>query len=119
MSSQSIEQSPTTDAQRRGHMAALSVAEQIVSISPVAPTHVRATCRDYAADKPSVDVYFHRSAGGVEELAEVLGADVTTRPNGDEDPRPFTSMVTVMAGVSVQAWTLGDESTVAVVAVAR
>lgn len=119
MSTQSIEQPPTAEAQRRGHMAALSVAQQIITISPIVPNHVKATCEDFAADEPSVDVYFHRCPSAVEQLAEVLGAEVTTKPSSEEDPQPFTSMVAVMAGVPVQAWTLGTVNTVAAAAVSR
>ncbi|GGP55515.1 hypothetical protein [Streptomyces abikoensis] len=109
MSTDRIEQSsPADEMQRRGHMAALSVAERIVSISPIVPTNVRAYCAHFAPGEPSVDVYFHRCAEGVEELAKALDGKVTTRPNSESDMRLFVVAELSLAGVPIQAWSLVD-----------
>ncbi|MEE4598282.1 hypothetical protein V2J94_41675 [Streptomyces sp. DSM 41524] len=101
------EHQPAADeTQRRGHMAALAVAEQIVTISPIVPTGVTVTCSAGAPDRPRVEAHFYHSPEGVEQLAEVLGATVTTRPHQQSDPRPFTSAELVVSGVPVLAWSL-------------
>ncbi len=94
------------DAQRRGHMAALSVAEQIVSTSPLPPTDVRTSCPTFAAGEPSVDVYFHQCAAGVEMLAKELGGTAITRPHSELDPRPYVSAQLAVSGIPVRAWSL-------------
>ncbi|WP_367139774.1 MULTISPECIES: hypothetical protein [Streptomyces] len=107
MSSQSIEQPPTAEVQRRGHLAALAVAEHLLSISPIMPTDVTTKCAPYEIDKPSLDLHFHKSPEGVRALASVLGAEVTAAPHSESDHRLFTSMETVVSGVPVRAWALG------------
>ncbi|MFH8753001.1 hypothetical protein ACH4GK_17600 [Streptomyces rimosus] len=96
------------EAQRRGHTAALAVGEQILMLSPVVPTTITAHCTKQAAAEPSVEVYFHQSAEGVEALAQALGTAATTKPFRPADPRPYMEMDTVVAGVPVSAWALLD-----------
>lgn len=101
------EHPPTTDeTQRRGHMAALAVAERIVAVSPIVPTGVTIKCSEVTPDRPSVEVHFYRSPEAVQALAEVLGATATTRPHQATDPRPFTSAELMVSGVPVLAWSL-------------
>ncbi|MBP8536125.1 hypothetical protein [Streptomyces sp. MK37H] len=103
------EHQPTADeTQRRGHIAALAVAEQIVTLSPIVPNDVTVTCHLFAPDTPSVDVYFHHSREGVEALAEALGGTVSTRPHRNEDPRPHVSASVVVSSVPVRVWSLLD-----------
>ncbi|MFI7315200.1 hypothetical protein [Streptomyces hygroscopicus] len=109
MSTQITDRPPTAEeTQRRGHMAALAVAEQIVILSPLVPTDVKVTCAAFDNGQPSVNVYFHDSAEGVEQLAEVLGATAGTRPFQKDDPRPYTEAQLMVSGVPVKAWALLD-----------
>lgn len=109
MSAHPIDHPPSADeVQRRGHMAALSVAERIVSISPVSPTEVKVSCPAFAVTEPSVDVHFFGSPNGVRALAEVLGVTATTRPFHESDTRLYVSMSAVLSGVPVLAWALMD-----------
>ncbi|PJN38956.1 hypothetical protein CG747_20640 [Streptomyces sp. CB02959] len=103
-----IRPAAVADAQRRGHMAALSAAEHIVSICPQAPDTVTVTCSPWAPEKPTVRLYFHRSEDGVKALARELTTETTTRPHSDDDPAPYTFVDTIVNGVPVHAWTLGD-----------
>lgn len=96
------------DAQRRGHMAALSAAEHVVSICPQLPDTVTITCTSWASGEPSVRLYFHQSVVGVEALAHELATPAATRPHSDDDPAPYTSLNAVVRGIPVHACTLGD-----------
>ncbi|MGW3570179.1 hypothetical protein ACWDSL_41015 [Streptomyces sp. NPDC000941] len=110
MSTQTTDSPPTSEeTQRHRHMAALAVAQRIVTISPIVPSDVRASCFAFDVDRPSVDVYFHDSPEGVQALAEVLGGTATTRPFREDDPRPYTSAQLVVSGVPVKAWALMDD----------
>ncbi|GCD38032.1 hypothetical protein OEIGOIKO_05842 [Streptomyces chrestomyceticus JCM 4735] len=95
------------DAQRRGHLAALAVAEQIIWTSPVLPSGFAVTCYSFAPT-PEVEFRFSRSAAGVEALARICGVAVSAGPHGDDDPRTYVSMTAVVDEVSVKAWTLLD-----------
>ncbi|WP_275462109.1 hypothetical protein [Streptomyces noursei] len=109
MSTQITDPPATEDAQRRGHLAALAVAVQIVKRSPLLPTDVQTACRSFAPDEPCIRLYFHQSAAGVEQLARALGVEATTEPFRDGDPRPYVSMTATVDGIPVEAWTLlGD-----------
>lgn len=96
------------DAQRRGYMAALSVAEHVASICPQLPDKIEVACHSWASSAPSVRLYFHRSEVGVEALARELAERTTTVPHADDNPAPYTSVDAVVNGVPVHAWTLGD-----------
>ncbi|TMU98054.1 hypothetical protein [Streptomyces sp. DASNCL29] len=103
------ERPPAADeTQRRGHMAALAVAEHIVAISPIVPNDVKVTCDPFAPGAPRVNVYFHNSREGVEALAEALGGTASTRPHSEGDPRPFVSASVVVSSVPVRVWSLLD-----------
>lgn len=107
MSAQPIEAPPTAEeTQRRGHMAALAVAEHIVAVSPVVPTDVNISCSEFAIDRPTIEVHFYNSATAVQALAEVLGGTAATRPHRESDPRPYTEANLVVSGVPVKAWSL-------------
>ncbi|MFJ5675007.1 hypothetical protein [Streptomyces sp. NPDC093097] len=101
------------DAQRRGHLAALSAATLIVMHSPVVPNDITVRCNDFAPDSPQISVFFYESAAGVEQLAQSLGAQATTRPFRDTDPRPYVSMTATLDGIPVEAWTLLGKAEVA------
>ncbi|OKI04960.1 hypothetical protein A6A06_09725 [Streptomyces sp. CB02923] len=108
MSTQITSPPDAAEVQRRGYTAALAVVEQILALSPIVPTTVTVQCAHYAPEEPSVEVYFHQSADGVEALAQTLGATVTTTPFRPRDPRPYVEMNAVVAGLPVRAWALLD-----------
>jgi hypothetical protein len=101
--------SPTAlaDVQRRGYLAALSVAEQVISICPQLPHSVEIDCASFAPNA-AVRLYFHRSEAGVAALARELAVPTSTRPHRDANPAPYTSLNTTVAGIPVEAWTLGE-----------
>ncbi|MEU7154073.1 hypothetical protein AB0B15_39590 [Streptomyces sp. NPDC045456] len=105
MSTQITSPPDAAEAQRRGHMAALAVVEQIISTCPIVPPSASVTCYDFAPEKPRVEVHY-TSAAGMEALAQMLSATVTTTPFGPDDPRPYIEMHSVMAGVPVRAYAL-------------
>ncbi|MFI0915212.1 hypothetical protein [Streptomyces abikoensis] len=116
MSTDRIEQpSPDDETQRSGHMAALSVAEHIVSISPIVPNDVRAHCADFAPDQPSLDVYFHHCVEGVEQLAKALAGQAVAGPFSESDPRLHVEALLSHSGVPIRAWTLLPAGDAAVV----
>ncbi|MEU7597532.1 hypothetical protein AB0B79_31545 [Streptomyces sp. NPDC039022] len=90
------------EAQRRGHLAALAVVEQIISTCPIVPPSASVTCYDFAPEKPRVEVHY-TSAAGMEALAQMLSATVTTEPFGPDDPRPYMTMHGELAGVPIRA----------------
>ncbi|WP_244308842.1 hypothetical protein [Streptomyces monomycini] len=94
------------EEQRRGHLAALAVVEQIIWTSPFVPTTLTTHCAKQA--EPSVEAYFHRSAEGVEALALALGVTAAVTPFRPDDPRPYVEMDAIVAGVPVRAWALLD-----------
>lgn len=109
MSTQTTDRPPTADeTQRRGHMAALAVAEHIIAVSPMVPNDVKVTCDPFAPGAPRVDVYFHNFREGVEALAEALDGTASTRPHSEGDPRPFVSASVVVSSVPVRVWSLLD-----------
>lgn len=108
MSTDSTSPAALADAQRRGHMVALSVAEQVISICPQLPDTVEINCHSWAPNGASVRLYFHSSEVGVAALARELAVRTTTRPCRDDNPAPYTSLDAVVDGVPVHAWTLGD-----------
>ncbi|MEU4205624.1 hypothetical protein AB0F64_37630 [Streptomyces sp. NPDC026294] len=108
MSTQITSPPDAAEVQRRGHMAALAVTERVIGLSPIVPTTVTVECAPYAPEEPGVEAHFHRSAEGVEALAQALGVTAKTTPFGPDDRRPYVEMHSVVAGVPVRAWTLLD-----------
>ncbi|MFJ3949041.1 hypothetical protein ACIPXV_03080 [Streptomyces libani] len=108
MSTDSTSPAAVADAQRRGYMAALAVAEQVISICPQLPDTVEINCHSWTPDEASVRLYFHCSETGVAALARELAVETTTRPHRVKNPIPYTSLDAIVAGVPVHAWTLGD-----------
>ncbi|MGA5635011.1 hypothetical protein [Streptomyces lydicamycinicus] len=108
MSTDSISPAAVADAQRRGYMAALSAAEHVISICPQLPSSLDIRCGAWAPDAPEVRLYFHDSEVGVAALARELAVETTTRPHSDNKPAPYTSLNTVVNGIPVEAWTLGE-----------
>ncbi|MFD7101888.1 hypothetical protein [Streptomyces celluloflavus] len=111
MSTQITVPPDAAESQRHGHTAALAVAALIIRNSPITPTDVKTTCPAHAPEKPSVDVYFHESAAGVEALAQALGVEAQTQPFREGDPRPYVTTDAVIDGVPVRAWSLLDPPT--------
>ncbi|GCD46157.1 hypothetical protein [Streptomyces paromomycinus] len=107
MSTQITSPPDAAEAQRRGYTAALAVVEQIISTCPIVPPSVSVTCYDFAPEKPRVEVHF-TSAAGMEALAPLLDATITTEPFGPDDPRPYMMMHGELAGVPVRASALLD-----------
>ncbi|CAM5683801.1 hypothetical protein SRIMM317S_03407 [Streptomyces rimosus subsp. rimosus] len=97
---------PTRSA--AGTLAALAVAEQILTLSPAIPTTITTHSTKQAAAQSSVEAYFHQSAEGVASLAQALGTAAKTTPFRPGDPRPYVEMDAVVAGVPVKAWALLD-----------
>ncbi|MFG2225341.1 hypothetical protein [Streptomyces sp. NPDC048644] len=96
------------DAQLRGHLAALAVAEQVIRTCPQLPDSVTTECHSWSTGSRVVQVYFHSSKIGVAALARALAVRTTTEPHSTTDPRPYTSLEAVVDGVQVHAWTLTD-----------
>ncbi|MGI3198467.1 hypothetical protein ACRJ4B_15925 [Streptomyces sp. GTA36] len=98
-----------SDMQRRTSLlAAHSVALHVQVVAPVPPTSVMVTCQAFSPERPNVDVNFHRNRDGVQQLAEALGVEATTRPYSKTDPQMYTAATAVVAGIPVTIWTLED-----------
>ncbi|MFC5144230.1 hypothetical protein [Streptomyces aureoversilis] len=97
---------PLTERLQYGHRAALAVAEHLLNISPVPPREVTTTYSGHALDTPRVDLHFFGSSDGVEALAEVLGVPAESGPHAINADSTYTSMTTMLAGVTVRAWSL-------------
>ncbi|PNG19732.1 hypothetical protein [Streptomyces cahuitamycinicus] len=98
-----------SDTQRRQSLlAAHSAALYVQVVSPVPPSTVTVACHTFAPGEPSVDVNFHMDRDGVQQLAEALGVETTTRPHSKTDPQMYTVATAVVAGIPVKIWTLED-----------
>ncbi|MGW1840588.1 hypothetical protein [Streptomyces sp. NPDC002067] len=98
--------SDPADTQRRGYLAAFETASLVLGLSPIVPAHLRSECPSYAPHERVVDVYFHRSADGVQQLANALGVEVSRSPFEEDSSRQYVEMSAEVQGVAVHAWTL-------------
>lgn len=101
--------------QRSSYMAALSLAEQIMSVTAVLPTDFRVVVHSWSPSAPELSFYFHRDPVSLREFAAAQGLVESETVRGDgsvyveatrEDAR----------GVRVVAWTLSDPKSSAVAA---
>ncbi|MET9517001.1 hypothetical protein [Streptomyces sp. NPDC002994] len=105
-------QPDSIDVRRMNYMAALSLAETILSETTVIPTHFAVTCADVAPDEATLRFYFHRDAAAVARFADELYLDVTTTVQDDDGV--FTEACGGLhRGVQVTAWSLMPASAVA------
>jgi hypothetical protein len=103
-----------SDMQRRESLlAAHSVALHVQVLAPIPPSKVTVECHTFSPDEPSVNVHFHMDRDGVEQLAEALGVEATTRPHSKTDPQLYTVATAEVAGIPVKIWTLVDAPEVA------
>jgi hypothetical protein len=99
-----------SDTQRRKNLlAAHSVALHVQVLAPVPPSMVSVICHTFSPDAPEVDVNFHMDLDGVQQLAEVLGVEATTRPHTAKAGSDLYTMAkAAIAGIPVKIWTLTD-----------
>jgi hypothetical protein len=101
--------------QRASYFAALSVAEQIMSVTTVLPTSVDVQVYPWSPAAPQVSFHFHRDVESMRMFAaeQQLSVSEVTRGNG----AVYTEAVRLDArGVRVVAWTLSEAAPPAVAA---
>ena len=94
----------TGSVQRTSYMAALSLAETLLSEAKAVPTHVNVEATHFAPNDPIIKFYFHNAPAAVREFAEQFNLTVKVEeyPNGGE----YTEANAERDGVKVQAWAL-------------
>lgn len=93
--------------QRRNYMAALSLAEQIMSETTVLPTSLDVQVHAWSPLAPELRFYFHRDPEALRQFAaeQQLVESVTTRDDGSVY---IEAARQIEQGVRVVAWTLSD-----------
>lgn len=107
--------SSTDDVRRNSYFAALSLAEQIMSVTTVLPTNFDVQVEAWSPSAPQISFYFHRNPEALRAFAaeQQLAVSVTTRGNGSV----YTEAVRLDAqGVRVVAWSLSPANPSAVAA---
>lgn len=96
---------PDVGVRRGSYMAALSLAEQIVSVSLALPADFSVKASEWAPDEPELRFYFHRDAGGLRQFCreQRLTESVEHREDGSVYIEAAGEPV---RGVRVVAWTL-------------
>ncbi|UUU21673.1 hypothetical protein [Streptomyces sp. DSM 40750] len=99
-------------AQRGSYMAALSLAEQILSKSSTLPTNLDVTVHPWAPKQPELRFYFHRDVPSLRQFRDdqMLTESMVTRENGSVYIEAVREDV---RGVRVVAWTLTDAAVTA------
>ncbi|MGW1814253.1 hypothetical protein ACWCQM_11905 [Streptomyces sp. NPDC002125] len=94
----------TGPVQRNSYMAALSLAETLLSETTAVPTSVNVEASHFAPATPLIKVYFHRDPAAVLRFAAQFGLVVSVEKhlNGGE----YTEANAERDGVKVQAWAL-------------
>ncbi|MFI1889880.1 hypothetical protein [Streptomyces jumonjinensis] len=83
-------------------MAALAVAEHIISTSPVIPAEIEARCRPWAVSQLTIVLHFFDSPEAVRAFAAAFGLAVADRVAGDGVSE--VQAEGVVNGCEVQAW---------------
>ncbi|MFD4855065.1 hypothetical protein [Streptomyces atratus] len=100
---------------RISYMAALSLAETIISESTVIPSSFVIEVLEHAPTEPVIRFYFHRNPAAVREFADECWMGVTTETRADGSV--FTeARGTDRRGVLVTAWSLMPASAIVAVA---
>ncbi|MFF3034638.1 hypothetical protein ACFVS7_26965 [Streptomyces rubiginosohelvolus] len=98
-------------ARRDGYLAALSAAEQMLSTSPVLPTHVDVRLAPWD-DGPYLVISFHKDPAAVHAFAAHFDTEVAELPHLETDIRIETNGTTE-SGIRFEAYTLVDAPAVA------
>lgn len=106
MTTETTEPEQTTDdsTQRNSFMAALSVAEQLISESATLPTSFQVNVPTWVADAPEVRFYFHLDVPGMRQFRD--DQMLTERMETREDGSVYCEASRNVDGVRVVAWTL-------------
>jgi hypothetical protein len=92
----------TETAQRDGHMTALSVAEHIMSTSPVIPTALETRCTPWDVKRLELVLHFYEVPDDVRLFAETFKLTFSKDTRGDG--KPVVRADGVVSGVQVRAW---------------
>ncbi|QQZ56896.1 hypothetical protein IFE09_27245 [Streptomyces microflavus] len=101
----------TSVVQRHSYMAALSLAETLLSETTALPTDFTVSAAEWEPGAPSVRVYFHDDPDAVREFAAQFLLEVVVRPHGSGGE--YTEASGHRDGVQVQAWALLSAAQVA------
>lgn len=101
--------------QRRSYMAALSLAEQIMSETATLPTDFRVIVHSWAPSAPELIFYFHRDVPALRQFRDEQTLTETTKHNEDGSVYIEAARDDV-SGVRVVAWTLTDATSSAAAA---
>jgi len=102
-------QSAEDSTQRNSYMAALSLAETLISQTATLPTNFEVRVFPWTADAPELRFYFHMDIPGLRQFRDdqMLTETMTTRKDGSIHIEAARDM----DGVRVVAWTLTDPPT--------
>jgi hypothetical protein len=89
-------------AQRDGHMTALSVAEHIISTSPVIPTELETHCKPWSVNRVELVLHFFDAPAAVRHFGEHFKLSVYDAARGDHGTDVIAEGV--ISGVQVRAW---------------
>lgn len=91
-------------AQRNSYMAALSLAEQMISEAQALPTEFTITSQPWTPTEPRLSFYFHDDIPGLRQFRDdqMLTESMETRNDGSV----YVEAVREVCGVRVAAWTL-------------
>lgn len=92
--------------QRLSYMKALSLAEQIMSETPVMPTEFDVRVPKWAPGEPELVFNFHRNADGVRAFAGWRRMDVVSTDQANGSILVEARGELPVEGVRVSAWTL-------------
>lgn len=108
--------SDTTDSVRRGsYMAALSLAEQIMSETTALPTDFQVAARPWTPDVPELRFYFHRDLPGLRQFRDDQWL-TETREDREDGSVYIEATREDVRGVRVVAWVLLPAEAAAAVA---
>ncbi|MFC8124691.1 hypothetical protein [Streptomyces sp. NPDC057302] len=95
--------------QRNRYMAALSLAETLISQTATLPTSFTVRASAWTDDAPELRFYFHRDVPGMRQFRDdqMLTETMETRADGSVHCEATRDM----DGVRVNAWTLSDPPT--------
>lgn len=101
--------------QRKSYMAALSLAETIMSEALALPTSFDVNVHPWTPNSPELRFYFHHDVSGLRQFRDdqMLTESVQTREDGSVYIEAVREDV---SGVRVVAWTLSDAKPSAVAA---
>lgn len=117
MTAETTELAPQTvaDVRRKSYMAALSLAEQIMSETLAIPSDFKVEVPQWAPNEPELRFYFHRDVPGLRQFRDdqMLTESMTQRADGSVYVEASREDV---RGVRVVAWTLTSAANSAVAA---